>query len=117
MAQRNTDSGDIKSGWWSRSSLAARLFIVTSLATAVVVFSIAAIMGWQSLQVARDTVHREMAASLQGVDRSLQLAYSTARQRAEHRIPVLERELGGRPYPDGSADENGMPLLDRKSVV
>ncbi|HLT99166.1 MAG TPA: methyl-accepting chemotaxis protein [Burkholderiaceae bacterium] len=111
MAQRNTDSGDIKSGWWSRSSLAARLFIVTSLATAVVMFSIAAIMGWQSLQVARDTVHREMAASLQGVDRSLQLAYSTARQRAEQLIPVLERELGGRPYPDGSADENGVPLL------
>lgn len=111
MAKGNTGSGEISTGWWSRSSLAARLFIVTSIATAVIMFSIAAFMGWQSIQVARDTVHREMAASLEGVDRSLQLAYSTARERAEQLIPVLERELGGRPYPDGSTDEQGVPLL------
>lgn len=111
MAKGNTGSGVISTGWWSRSSLAARLFIVTSIATAVIMFSIAAFMGWQSIQVARDTVHREMAASLEGVDRSLQLAYSTARERAEQLIPVLERELGGRPYPDGSTDEQGVPLL------
>src|SRR5690606_39578637 len=72
---------------------------------------ITAIMTWQSVQIARQNVSREMAASLEGVNRSLQLAYSTATQRAGELIPVLERELGGRPEPDGSADESGVPLL------
>ena len=111
MAQRKSSPGQIRSGRWSRSSLATKLFIVTSLATATVMFVISAIMGWQNLQAARETVHREMHASLQGVDRSLQQAYSTARERANQLIPVLERELGGRPWPDGSSDEAGVPLL------
>ncbi len=111
MAISKSEPGRIRSSWWSRSSLATKLFIVTSLATATVMFVISAIMGWQNLQTARQTVHREMAASLQGVERSLQLAYSTARDRATELIPVLERELGGRPWPDGSSDEAGVPLL------
>ena len=111
MAQGKFNSGEIHSSWWSRSSLATKLFIATSVATAAVMLIISAIMGWQNLQAARDTVHREMAASLQGVNRSLQLAYSTARDRATELLPALERELGGLPWLDGSADEAGVPLL------
>ena len=110
MAQNKTEGGE-GAGWWSRRSLATKLFIVTSLATVVVMAVIAIIMGWQNQHNARETVHREMAASLEGVDRSLQLAYSTASERAAQLIPVLERELGGRPVPDGSADDAGIPLL------
>lgn len=111
MARSKSSTGAPKAGRWARSSLASKLFIVTSVATATVMFTIAGIIGWQNLQTARETVHREMAASLEGVDRSLQLAYSTARERAGELIPVLERELGGRPWPDGSADDAGVPLL------
>lgn len=111
MANSKSGRAEARASWWSRSSLATKLFIVTSVATASVMFLIAAIMGWQNLQAARDTVHREMTASLQGVDRSLQLAYSTARSRATELISVFERELGGRPWPDGSTDDAGVPLL------
>lgn len=111
MAPVTSHSVEIRASRWSRSSLATKLFIVTSLATVTVMFTISAIMGWQNLQAARETVHREMIASLEGVERSLQLAYSTARERANELIPVLERELGGRPWPDGSVDEAGVPLL------
>src|SRR5690554_1035580 len=111
MSQHQSAHGASRSGWWSRSSLATKLFIVTTIATVVVMAVIAIIMGWQNQQVARQTVHREMAATLEGVDRSLQLAYSTASERAAQLIPVLERELGGRPVPDGSADDAGIPLL------
>lgn len=111
MEQSTSRDGKVAAGRWSRSSLATKLFIVTTVSTVVVMFSIAAIVGWQNLQLARSMVDREIAASLEGVDRSLQLAYATARSRASELIPVLERELGGRPEPDGSADENGIPLL------
>lgn len=111
MSQHQSAHGASRSGWWSRSSLATKLFIVTTIATVVVMAVITIIMGWQNQQVARQTVHREMAATLEGVDRSLQLAYSTASERAAQLIPVLERELGGRPVPDGSADDAGIPLL------
>ncbi len=111
MAQNKSGHGEVRAGWWSRSSLGTKLFIVTSVATVVVMATIAAIMGWQNQQTARETVAREMAASLEGVDRSLRLTYSTARARATQLIPVLERELGGRPEPDGTADDEGVPLL------
>lgn len=110
MAAR-TSGHSARASWWSRSSLASKLFIVTSVATVLVMATIAVIMGWQSLQTARQAVYREIATSLEGVDRSLQLAYTTARDRAGQLIPVLERELGGRPYLDGSADDTGVPLL------
>lgn len=110
MAAR-TSGHSARASWWSRSSLASKLFIVTSVATVLVMATIAVIMGWQSLQTARQAVYREIATSLEGVDRSLQLAYTTARDRAGQLIPVLERELGGRPYLDGSADDSGVPLL------
>lgn len=111
MVQSKSRGDRASSGWWSRRSLATKLFIVTSVATILVMTVITAIMTWQSVQIARQNVSREMAASLEGVNRSLQLAYSTATQRAGQLIPVLERELGGRPEPDGSADESGVPLL------
>src|SRR5690606_33279097 len=101
----------IGSSRWARSSLATKLVIVTCISTIVVMAVISGIMGWQTQQSARELVHREMATALEGVDRSLQLAYSTARNRAAELIPVLERELGGRPYLDGSADEGGVPLM------
>ncbi len=111
MAQGNSNRGRINASWWSRSSLATKLFIVTSVATVLVMATIAVIMGWQNMQVARQTVHREMATTIEGVDRSLQLAYTTARERATQLIPVLERELGGIPELDGSASDSGVPLL------
>src|SRR5690606_25268157 len=73
--------------------------------------AIAAMIIWQGYLVAHQTVQRELAATLEGVDRSMQLAYSAARQRADELIPVLERELGGRPQLDGSADDSGVPLM------
>lgn len=103
--------GANRAGWWSRSSLGAKLFIVTSVATVVVMAIIAVIMGWQTQQTAREAVAREMATSLQGVDNSLQLTYSSARDRATQLFPVLERELGGRPQLDGFADDAGVPYL------
>lgn len=110
MVQSNS-SGAARAGKWSRSSLATKLFIATSAVTVLVMLAITAIMAWQTLQAARQTVNREMVASLQGVERSLQLAYSTAAERATQLVPALERELGGRPELDGSADEAGIPLL------
>ena len=103
--------GANRAGWWSRSSLGTKLFIVTSVATVVVMAIIAVIMGWQTQQTAREAVAREMATSLQGVDNSLQLTYSSARDRATQLFPVLERELGGRPQLDGFADDAGVPYL------
>lgn len=69
MAQARLDREAVSAGRWARSSLAAKLFIVTSLATVLVMATIAAIMGWQNLQTSRQMVYREMAASLEGVDR------------------------------------------------
>lgn len=110
MAARKSGQ-NARASWWSRSSLASKLFIVTSVATVLVMATIAVIIGWQSLHTARQAVYREIATSLEGVDRSLQLAYTTARDRAGQLIPVLERELGGRPQLDGGADDAGVPLL------
>ena len=102
---------ELGSSRWARSSLATKLVIVTSVSTVFVMAVIAGIMGWQSLETAKESVHREMGATLEGVDRSMQLAYTTASSRAAELLPALERELGGRPRMDGSADDGGVPLL------
>lgn len=111
MAKQSRESEQLRSSRWGRSSLAAKQVIVTSVSTVLVMAVIAAVMGWQSLQIAKEAVHREMEATLEGVDRSMQLAYTTASTRATELLPALERELGGRPRLDGSADERGVPLL------
>jgi methyl-accepting chemotaxis protein len=111
MVNELSERSEVGASRWARSRLSTKLFIVTSVATVVVMTSIALVVGWQNLQDASRAVEREMAASLEGVDRSLQLAYSTARARATELIPVLERELGGRPQTDGSTDDSGIPLL------
>lgn len=111
MVENRSGGSEVGTSRWSRSSLATKLFIVTSVATVVVMASIALIMGWQNLQEARASVDREIAATLDGVDRSLQLSYTLARDRAAELIPVLEHELGGRPMLDGSTDDAGIPLL------
>ena len=109
QARERTEA--LGSGRWARSSLATKLVIVTSVSTVLVMAVIAGVMGWQSLQTAKESVQREMGATLEGVDRSMQLAYTTASSRAEELLPALERELGGRPRLDGSADDGGVPLL------
>lgn len=111
MVNELSGRSEVGASRWARSRLATKLFIVTSIATVLVMSSIALVVGWQNLQDARAAVNREMAASLEGVDRSLQLAYSTAKARAMELIPVLERELGGKPELDDSTDETGIPLL------
>lgn len=111
MGQGKSERPAPEAGWWARRGLAVRLFIVTSAATVMVMSTIAVIMSWQNRQIALETVDREMASSLEGVDRLLQQAYASASERAAQLLPVLERELGGRPEPDGSTDDGGIPLL------
>ncbi|NYT22995.1 Cache 3/Cache 2 fusion domain-containing protein [Alcaligenaceae bacterium] len=111
MRQGKSERPAPEAGWWARRGLAVRLFVVTSAATVMVMSTIAVIMSWQNRQIALETVDREMASSLEGVDRLLQQAYASASERAAQLLPVLERELGGRPEPDGSTDDGGIPLL------
>src|SRR5690606_13496791 len=111
MGRRISTQGRMHGSRWARSSLAVKLVVVTSVSTIFIMAAIAAMMIWQGYLIAHQTVQREMAATLEGVDRSMQLAYSAARQRADELIPVLERELGGRPQLDGSADDSGVPLM------
>ena len=111
MRQGTSARSAPKAGWWARRSLAVRLFIVTSAVTVLVMSSIAVIMSWQSRQGALETIDREMAAGLEGVDRLLQQAYGSAAERAAQLLPVLKRELGGQPEPDGNTDTSGVPQL------
>ncbi len=101
--------------WWTKRSLAVKLFVATSVVTVAVMVAITAIMAWQSRNAAIDTVQREMIAALASMDQSLQLVFSSASERGKELIPLMERELGGIPVLDGSTtdtEEGGeVPLL------
>ncbi|HWL28168.1 MAG TPA: hypothetical protein VNQ97_04610, partial [Burkholderiaceae bacterium] len=114
-AGKETGRSGAGAGWFARRSLAVRLFVATSAVTVIVMVIITAIMAWQSRQAAIQTVHREMTTALAGVDQSLQLVFSSASERGRELIPVLTREFGGTPVPDGNTlemDEGGeVPIL------
>lgn len=96
----------IAGNWLGRRSLAGRLFVLTSLATVLIMAAIAAVMAWNSRSVAVDTVQREIASALDGAQDSLHLVFASASSRGEDILPVLERELGGIPIPDGSTQRS-----------
>ncbi len=102
-------------GWLARRSLAVKLLLVTSIATVLVMASISMLMALQSRLAAVGATEREMAAAMEGVERSLQLVFTTATQRGTELIPVMKRELGGVPVLDGGVidtDEGGeVPLM------
>src|SRR5690554_3878289 len=104
------DSKEASAGWLSRRSLAVKLLLVTSIATVLIMASISMLMAWQSRLAAVEATQREMAAAMEGVERSLQLVFTTATQRGKELIPVMKRELGGVPVLDGGVidtDEGG----------
>lgn len=92
--------------WLGRRSLAGRLFLLTSLATVLIMAAIAAVMAWNSRSVAVDTVQREIASALDGAQDSLHLVFASASSRGEDILPVLERELGGIPVPNGATERS-----------
>ena len=116
-AVNNTKTNDahMGGGWLARRSMAVKLFLATSTVTFVVMLAITAAMAWQSKIGAVKTVDREMSSALNGVDQSLQMVFSSATRRAQELLPVMERELGGVPVPDGGTadtDEGGeVPLM------
>lgn len=114
--QHNTSGRrPVGNNWLGRRSLAGRLFLLTSLATVLIMASIAVVMAWNSRSVAVDTVQREITATLNAAQDSLQLVFTSASSRGEDILPVLERELGGVPVPDGtterSATGDAVPVL------
>ncbi|HUH61037.1 MAG TPA: methyl-accepting chemotaxis protein [Candidimonas sp.] len=115
MTHSNSRGAGSGTGWLARRSLAVKLLLVTSIATLVVMTSISMIMAWQSRAAAVEATQREMTAAMEGVERSLQLVFTTATQRGKELIPVMKRELGGIPVLDGGTtdtDEGGeVPLM------
>lgn len=98
-----------------RRSLAVKLFWVTTLVTVVVMATISVLGTLQSRQTAIDAVQREMASSLQSVEQSLSMLFSSASRQGTDALPVLKRELGGAPLMDGTLvetdDGTQVPLL------
>lgn len=120
--QQNThERRRIAGNWLGRRSLAGRLFILTSLATVLIMAAIAAVMAWNSRSVAVDTVQREIASALDGAQDSLHLVFASASSRGEDILPVLERELGGIPVPDGTTERSPtgdeVPIFKVKDTV
>ncbi|MBV6271492.1 Cache 3/Cache 2 fusion domain-containing protein [Alcaligenaceae bacterium CGII-47] len=111
----------VGNNWLGRRSLAGRLFLLTSLATVLIMAAIAVVMTWNSHRVAVDTVQREINAALDGAQGSLHLTFASASSRGERILPVLERELGGIPVPDGTTEQSAagdaVPVFKVKDVV
>ncbi|MEB2398641.1 MAG: methyl-accepting chemotaxis protein [Alcaligenaceae bacterium] len=102
-------------GWMGRRSLAIKLFWVTTLVAVAVMVTISIVGAVQSRQQAVEAVQREMAASLQSVEQSLSMLFSSASRQGTDILPVLKRELGGAPQRDGTMveldDGTQIPLL------
>ncbi len=95
MQTQSTTSGS----WLARQPLNKQLFLACTLATAVVMALIGAVMAWQSQQVAIANVRAANLDSLEAFNRPLQLTYNMAMERSQSLYPVLLRYLGGTPAP------------------
>lgn len=104
-----------KGSWWTRQSLAVRLFIATTCITIFVMGVIIAATAWQGRTVAVNNIQRELTAALHNTDETLQMVFSSASARGRAIIPILERELGGIPKLDGNTmhmqEGDAVPVL------
>jgi methyl-accepting chemotaxis protein len=80
-----------------------KLVVATLLVTTLIMGLVAGVMAWQDRRNATDNVAREMRSSLAGVDKSLQLMFTTANQSATGLMPLFVSTLGGEPRIDGTA--------------
>lgn len=98
--------------WWSRQSLAVRMFLATTTVTVLIMGAVTAVSAWQGRNAAVENIQRELTAALGSTNESLSLVFNSARARSLAILPNVKRELGGIPELDsGVSLGQGIPLL------
>lgn len=108
MKNSKPDAIDANStSWFSRQSLAFKIALGVAVTTVAAMTGLTALIVSHDEQSAMDSVKREMAASMDIYEQSLQTVFESAVARGKSMMPVYIKELGGEPRLDGASVDTG----------